>query len=62
MMIFVPSTIETFDKLPDVQVGPDADAISVIKAKAYVVSVRKFLAVELDLVLVGVLAPFFVRG
>ena len=30
MMIFVPSTIETFDKLPDVQVGPDADAITVI--------------------------------
>ena len=28
MMIFVPSTIETLDKLPDVQVGPDADAIS----------------------------------
>ena len=30
MMIFVPSTIETLDKLPDVQVGPDADAITVI--------------------------------
>ena len=30
MMIFVPSTIETSDKLSDVQVGPDADAITVI--------------------------------
>ena len=30
MMIFVPNTIETLDKLPDVQVGPDADAITVI--------------------------------
>ena len=29
-MIFVPSTIETFDKFPDVQVGRDADAITVI--------------------------------
>ena len=30
MMIFVPNTIETLDKLPDVQVGPDADAITII--------------------------------
>ena len=46
MMIFVPKTIETLDKLPDVQVGPDADAITVIPMGQGSVQLFIFVAIK----------------
>ena len=56
MMIFVPSTIETLDKLPDVQVGPDADAITVIPMGQGSVQLVIFVAIITNVLIWGVSA------